>query len=398
METGIDVSQMDQRTQDQLFQALLHLRSKNVGDAVQPPLPVPAVGEPGAMFGIARPMEEGELVQTPPDSSQPPARPATARNRQNAAARADRPPRPTPDRVLLAQLEGSDKQRAAAADWIRKALDWNSVPMDALSCVSGSTANATPPAIPPSGERMIAWEPRAGVRACLWFCEDSTRSPADLLTLAYLMGCRIYVSTPMADMPPQPNYADFTPLPGKQSLRRTALRQYLQNLETLFARPHARAAFLEGGILWRIAVEWAPRWQVDMLWEAVSPAGRIEFNPVKGGAQYALSQNEIDTLMGLTTEGTQIWPPPEFWNRYDKWLGQWTPGNEAWFVQQARNIRAGSLTPKSLSKWRSQLRMRTLEAENVSDVPGSAAEAEWIVNTVEREFPQALDDLDFSRL
>jgi hypothetical protein len=125
------------------------------------------------------------------------------------------------------------------------------------------------------------------------------------------------------------------------------------------------------------------------------------FNPNVGGCvagiAYGLSQNEIDTLLGLTTGSAQLWPPLEFWHGYDKWMGQWNSGDEGWFIKRATDIRTASdlkNLARTKTKWRGHLRpCGQKEMENRS-TPGRIAEAEHIVTTMDSSFPLAIQDFD----
>ncbi|KAJ7447859.1 hypothetical protein B0H11DRAFT_2248034 [Mycena galericulata] len=318
------------------------------------------------------------------------------------------------DRTLAARLGQPDRehyaaaQREAAADWMVRALAWNEVPVDGTMALSSGLVNANTPAAAPRQDIRLTWDARTEVRARIWACRDGGLSMSDILSRAFRAGCRLEAFTPMTElqwrMRQQPHFRSIPPLPQPKgaSIQVAALQEYLHNVEEVLSRPHARAAFFEGGLLWRIAVEWGPRWQVERLWQGVEPTeGRTHFDPAIGGVAYCLSQNEVDALRGVTQAGMSLWPPLEFWHRYDRWLGEWTPGNESWFVQRALCIRHGSelkTLARSASTWRSRVRQVNIEAMQREDTAGRCAEAEYILQMMDEEFPLALADIDMSRV
>ncbi|KAJ7446167.1 hypothetical protein B0H11DRAFT_2248995 [Mycena galericulata] len=394
------------------------------------PQPHPTIAQTGTSSTEA-PTTPAPTPVAPTASNDPTPAKSTGRN-----AKPERPPRPTPDRALVsrialslaerfglptaddhtlaARLGDPDReqyaaaQRDAAADWMTRALSWNDVPVDGTMALSSGLLNANTRAAAPPVDTRLTWDARTEVRARIWVCKDGRLSMADILTRAFRAGCRLQAFTPMTElewrMRQQPHFRSIPPLPQTKgtSIQVAALQEYLHNVEEVLSRPHARAALLEGGLLWRIAIEWGPRWQVERLLQHAEPTeGHTYFDPAVGGVAYCLSQNEVDALRGLTQAGMSLWPPLEFWHRYDRWLGEWTPGNESWFVQRALCIRHGSelkTLARSSTVWRSRVRQLNIEVMQSNEAAGRCAEAEFILQTMDEEFPLALADIDMSRV
>ncbi|KAF8177528.1 hypothetical protein K438DRAFT_2181668 [Mycena galopus ATCC 62051] len=316
------------------------------------------------------PAEHGADV--PPPGPSPPAISAFEFRLSQANTSSSTSPR-TPDGNLVAA------QSIAAADWIRTALRNCKLEIGTKSVLSAINPNACAPPIPSRSRFRVTWGLKTEIHARLWVCEDELLPITGVLSRAYALGCPFNIWTPIsaADVRTvQPiQYPHIPALPHQRGtlISAESLVLYLRNVREVFSRPHARAAFLASSLLWRIAVEWAPRCLAEHIWEEANPKdGPVSFDSSIRGAAPCLSQNEIDTLLGMTTASVQLWPPLEFWHRYDQWTGQWSSGNGGWFVQRAIDIRTAS-NLKNLTRnrtvWRSRLHIRAAnDAHEVDDI------------------------------
>ncbi|KAJ6464724.1 hypothetical protein DFH09DRAFT_1113019 [Mycena vulgaris] len=297
----------------------------------------------------------------------------------------------------LAFRNPASAQRSAAADWIRQELN-HSVDVGTVAVVSLPNIKHPTAALP--NEMRISWDPRTEMRARLWICDEEVLSVQDILDRAYTLGCPLRIWMPAAMHRPAdpPCYRLIPKLPHAvhKPLSAQTLALYEANVEEIFARLHTRAALLEGGILWRIGIEWAPRQSVDNLWQpGYAAEGSTTFDPNVDGFRFCLTQNEIDTLLGCTQSGSQIWPPLEFFERYDMWPGQWTQGNETWFAARVHDIRMRhdrGLT-RTKSKWRSQLPLFSHEKMQDIRTPGRAPEAKSLIAKIKADFPKAFEGI-----
>ncbi|KAJ7065090.1 hypothetical protein B0H15DRAFT_958578 [Mycena belliarum] len=343
-----------------------------------------------------------------------------------------KPPRPQPDRSLLSRVSvelgerlasavdetclstrmgeagyerAAAAQREVAAAWIRRVMDWNGVPVTATPPVYRGSTNGAPPAEGPAVGMRLSWDSRTAMRVLLWTAEDGRLSMTDVLNRCYTLGCPLHMWTPFFTQEPgrrPPLYRIIPALPHEPDadLTREAIEQYERNVVEVFNRPHSRAAMHRGGLLWRIAMEWAPRTLVEELWQPVDPAvGPIQSDPAYGWT-YTLTRNEEDALLGVTRRSGQIWPPLEFWERYARWHGQWTEGNESWFVQRVRDMRGQGRTfqARNKQKWRSGLHLLSEVMMADPTTAGRAAEADDVLGTVESEFPLAFEGVDLTRV
>ncbi|KAJ7450233.1 hypothetical protein B0H11DRAFT_2246795 [Mycena galericulata] len=404
-----------------------------LGEVTPPVPPAPPVAAPTTATPSLPP-----AAQIPVPSGPSPAPPAVGAATSGASGARSRrgptTPRPLPDEALIGritmslaerlQLPTADErtlaarvgsshreelaaaQRTAAADWMARTLEWNSVPFNGESVVNSVNSNLAPPRVALFDNARLTWDPRTEMRARIWICRDGSLTMRDVLERAYRSGCPLQIWTPTPELGARirqpPTYRFIQPLPHTSGEKLTvdALSLYVQNVVEVLSRPHARAALLAGGLLWRIALEWGPRWLVDCLWQSADQSeGLTDYDPQVGGVAYCLTKNEIDALLGITQSNAQLWPPIEFWHRYDKWLGQWTAGNEGWFVQRALLIRNASdlKMAQSSGVWRSRLRQLNAAAMKSTEGPGKVVEAEWVISEMDKGYPLALADFDLTR-
>ncbi|KAJ6618822.1 hypothetical protein B0H10DRAFT_1794648, partial [Mycena sp. CBHHK59/15] len=146
--------------------------------------------------------------------------------------------------------------------------------------------------------------------------------------------------------------------------------EYQHHCKTLLAQPRARAAFLAGGIVWRIA------------WDILSPdivfgGPSIAAIDYQIGACMAntntwddvLTENELDLICGMhkvTTgnlnreTGVEQTANKSWWPSHSTWAGlrcgnnpgYWSYTCEKWYQERLSEIEAGKATPLTSSDWR----------------------------------------------
>lgn len=162
---------------------------------------------------------------------------------------------------------------------------------------------------------------------------------------------------------------------------------YLRDREYFLSQPKGRAALLQGGIVWRLALETVG---LDVALEGPSSDVThyrlgISFGSgdLESGVRYwddELTNDELIMLCGgyrfytgmpcyfclkgitscITGQGAQIaykswWPLMSTWNEVssgNNW-GRWTDWNEDWYQKRHAAIRAGTAQPLTASKWHS---------------------------------------------
>jgi hypothetical protein len=163
---------------------------------------------------------------------------------------------------------------------------------------------------------------------------------------------------------------------------------YLRDRESLLLQPKGRTALLQGGIVWRLALD-----TVGMEVALEGPSSSvtdyrlgISFNSgdLESGIRYwddELTKDELIMLCGgyrfytgmsyyyfclkgrtscIAGQASQIaykswWPLQSTWNDVstgNNW-GRWTEWNEDWYQERHAVIQAGTAEPHNASKWRS---------------------------------------------
>ena len=167
---------------------------------------------------------------------------------------------------------------------------------------------------------------------------------------------------------------------------------YLRDRESLLLQPQGRAALLQGGILWRLAMDILG---LDVALEGPSSAVidhrcgiSFDSDDLESGFQYwedGLTNDQIIMLCGgyrfytgmscyiclksrtsllfIAGEGAQIaivswWPLQSTWYDVSSGcnFGRWTDRNESWYQNRKAALAAGTAKPYTASKWRDLLK------------------------------------------
>ncbi|KAM5534223.1 hypothetical protein V8D89_012130 [Ganoderma adspersum] len=135
--------------------------------------------------------------------------------------------------------------------------------------------------------------------------------------------------------------------------------------------PHARAAWLRGGIVWRIMVEVTGKHpQADICVTHLEelqngPSGMTDHYEAvnldsKGGGFYddGFSTAELDIISGCgsQTEDASWWPKHGAWVKGLGYTGIWSPADERWFKCRLEAILAGKEGPLNATAWKNKLK------------------------------------------
>ncbi|EPQ51306.1 hypothetical protein GLOTRDRAFT_96480 [Gloeophyllum trabeum ATCC 11539] len=146
--------------------------------------------------------------------------------------------------------------------------------------------------------------------------------------------------------------------------------------------PHSRAALLEGGILWRLALDALHGTAEDILCDGPSAAA------VRNGYGCLLArvddkegwyEENIDAMEEACIIGTYFiqttpgqWAEYSWWPKSTNWsasgfgaVGYWTNGAEEWYQGQVRDIMAGKAYPLKQGDWRLKLRHHASSVKRV---------------------------------
>ncbi|KAJ6451217.1 hypothetical protein C8R47DRAFT_1084165 [Mycena vitilis] len=258
----------------------------------------------------------------------------------------------------------------ACSGWIRAMLTTEDRRISDESAFSKAPSIIAPPAMTATSGLTISWESRAELRVRRWLMERTVDSVLSSVVRAFRLGCtfQIWTAAPPGWRPSattSPHFPQLPRLPHKSGAKywsADALAQYQSNVAVVLSRIHARGALTAGSVLWRIALEWGPRWLVDNLLQEADPTlGRVEYDAVHHRYAYTLSSDEVDALLGVAVGSSSdgaptLWPPVEMFHRSNWSMGQWNQRNESWFVQHAAEIvsLAPNMGAKARGKWRSQ--------------------------------------------
>ncbi|KAI0349114.1 hypothetical protein OH77DRAFT_1415539 [Trametes cingulata] len=137
----------------------------------------------------------------------------------------------------------------------------------------------------------------------------------------------------------------------------------------ILASPRGRAAILQGGIIWRLALELLGEVALSRAAEGPSQetyrCGQV-IQAAHGPAYYddALSAEDIDIICGtykifqLNHQDPVLfswWPRPPQWSYSGMHVGYWTPFCESWFCERLEAARAGDAVPYGAKEWRNRI-------------------------------------------
>nr|VWO96357.1 Protein kinase domain-containing protein [Ganoderma boninense] len=169
---------------------------------------------------------------------------------------------------------------------------------------------------------------------------------------------------------------------------------YCQRVLELSHSPHARAAWLKGGIVWRIMVEVTGKHpQADLSVTHLEelqkgPSGLTDHyqavtlnSQQQGYYDDALSRAELDLIAGVVrvytgrgdqTEDASWWPKHSAWVRAAGNTGIWSSSDERWFQCRLRNIFEEKEGPLNAGEWKVKLK-RQKKAGTLADVVAQRA-------------------------
>ncbi|KAG1881332.1 uncharacterized protein F5891DRAFT_1199601 [Suillus fuscotomentosus] len=127
---------------------------------------------------------------------------------------------------------------------------------------------------------------------------------------------------------------------------------YEQLRHEFMNRPRARAAFLHGGLVWRLALHSLGFDHLPSVLDGISteavPFGHLLFWNGQTYYDDGLSDQEIDFICGTyyiekpqSTDVVSWWPRPNAWDASGLNLGFWSARCEDWFQKRLDNIREG---------------------------------------------------------
>ncbi|KAH9939686.1 uncharacterized protein BXZ73DRAFT_43444, partial [Epithele typhae] len=164
--------------------------------------------------------------------------------------------------------------------------------------------------------------------------------------------------------------------------------------------PRGGAAFLRGGIIWRISMEvlgdGALEEAITRSQEGPSSDARDASAAIvlsRSGDEYhddMLTPEEEEFVCGTylvyvenfdTSSKLSWWPSPTTWETSGLNFGHWTPFCESWFKSHLEKIRSGTNKPKNATTWRSNIKLEKAKVRKLSLRVAEANEA-YLLNDV----------------
>jgi hypothetical protein len=176
------------------------------------------------------------------------------------------------------------------------------------------------------------------------------------------------------------------PTPGVLSVHLSGqdlVARYEANVRALLTQPRSIAFLFAGGLLWRIALQYA---SPEFLRQALTGPSAFVLDRVNGSVKEfptgpfirdELPEEDVDVLLGLTAKQgkVSVWPQPSLVSGHDTkyWTGEWSQANEEWFVKtHAAFLARGSA--HSAKEWATKLRPRTGN-KSIRDAEDSSEQA-----------------------
>jgi hypothetical protein len=146
--------------------------------------------------------------------------------------------------------------------------------------------------------------------------------------------------------------------------------QYLRDIVALVSSPNARGFLEQGGLAWRLALEFGG----PTLWEDVfkGPSslcvslGRGKRSPDLAYISEEVSDNKYAILTGSVYETgldgaskvlkVSLFPPLDPFEGSKHWIGVWTAYNESWFQGLLKSLLDCKLKPESFGTWKRNMR------------------------------------------
>jgi len=113
-----------------------------------------------------------------------------------------------------------------------------------------------------------------------------------------------------------------------------------------------------GSLLWRIAIQFGPDNLILAALSGPSCDALIHSNVERIGTDVddMVMDAHISTLLGLTNNNYNLWPPMDIFDKYMQWEGEWTASLETWFMMHITAIQnRDSHVFATRSQWKSRL-------------------------------------------
>jgi hypothetical protein len=233
------------------------------------------------------------------------------------------------------------------------------------------------------------------LRMRYWHLFDPELPIPDLLARCLTKGLPYHIFFLTSSSKP-PHFAlqpAIAPIPQArdEKLSERMVNQYFSNVQTVLSQPHAYKFLEYGGLIWRIVRHFGPEVYAKALVGPTPAAGSDRNIPI--------ATDEIQTLLGVTTNGNSFWPYPHWYEKSSRYNGEWTAANEAWFnrhLQKINYAQAGGILAGRA--WQHTIRIHTTTEVSNPTISGTMTHAQACCTHLVREWPELWDSFDLTRL
>ncbi|KDQ49249.1 hypothetical protein JAAARDRAFT_201035 [Jaapia argillacea MUCL 33604] len=175
---------------------------------------------------------------------------------------------------------------------------------------------------------------------------------------------------------------------------RRLCHNYLKAVASLLGRPHMRRVWKEGGLLWRIAIQYGSP-DLGML-SLMGPSDHailqdiVHYEDCSNLVDDAVTQQEQQLLLGYVDNGSSLWPPLDLFEKWKDWKGFWTPGLEKWFQGIHSSVTMDRMSPLTPNGWKKKLKGFYFARTDVDLTPGTLSHAQDLCFKLRQAFPGTL--------
>lgn len=215
------------------------------------------------------------------------------------------------------------------------------------------TGHIVPFAIPDNTKQRgrLTVPPHTELRMRYWHLLDPIMSLSDMLVRC-LFKCLPYrISFPVTAQPfPTSHHSkpmsvdddiiDFISQRQNEKVSAQMVNDYKAQVHEVLSRPHAHQFVAYGGLLSRLVRQYAPEVYLRAFAGPSYDADRGCRQLDDDNTHYTdlITPREIQMLLGLTSNNNTFWPYPEWYEKSNRYNGEWTEANEEWFNRQANSI------------------------------------------------------------
>jgi hypothetical protein len=241
-------------------------------------------------------------------------------------------------------------------------------------------------------EGMLTVPASTELRMRYWHLLDPQQSIHDLLTrclakgLPYSISSKLSVTSSNNAIRACKSETHLIPQDRSEKLSIRIVNEYLANVRTVLRRPHSYKFLEQGGLLWRIVREYSPEVYTNAFTSRAAALNNDE------GYNAPITAEEIQMLLGMTTNNNSFWPYPMWYEQSTRFNGEWTEANEQWFVKHLEDIQY--LRPSGFragQAWQTTIRTHTHDRASDPTNSGTIAHAKAHCSHLVETWPELLD-------